>query len=95
MKRVARSKYASVFASRFDTSVSGEMLKSYLEERLKLEVQESPVKTRYDTYHSFHVMSECENPKVFMDESVWPDGAYVRWWKGSFAGQDGPLSRTQ
>ena len=95
LSTVKKSKYASVFASRFDTSVSGEMLKSYLEEKLNLKVQVSPVKTRYDTYHSFHVMSECENPKVFMDETVWPEGAYVRWWKGSFVGRDGASSNAQ
>ena len=83
VKKVVKAKYASVFASRFDTTVSSEMLKSYLEERLNLKVQVDSVKTRYDTYHSFHIISECENPKVFMEESVWPEGAYVRWWKGS------------
>ena len=93
VKKVIRSKYASVFASRFDTSVSCDMLKKYLEERLNLKVNVSPVKTRYDTYRSFHVMSECENPKVFMDDSVWPEGAYVRWWKGGFEGQEGTSSK--
>lgn len=94
VKKVIKSKYASVFASRFDTSVSCEMLKKYLEERLNLKVDVSPVKTRYDTYHSFHVMAECENPKVFIDDSVWPEGAYVRWWKGSFVGQEGTSSKS-
>ena len=70
------------------------MLQRYLEERLHLEVSVSPVKTRYDTYHSFHVMCECVNPKVFMDDAVWPEGAYVRWWKGSFMGGDGDSSHT-
>ena len=95
LQTVRKSKYASVFASRFDTSVSSEMLKSYLEEKLKLTVQVSPVRTRYDSYHSFHVMSQCDDPAVFMDESVWPEGAYVRWWKGGFVGQEGGTSKVQ
>ena len=55
---VKKSKHASVFASRFDTNVSAEMLKSYLEGKLSRIVQVTPVKTRYDSYHSFHVMSQ-------------------------------------
>ena len=95
VKKVSKVKYASVFASRFDTTVTCEMLQGHLEEKLKLQVRVKQVEARYGTYHSFHVYAECENPKVFMDDTVWPEGAYFRWWKGSAVGGDGSSPDTQ
>ena len=33
-----------------------------------------------DWHTSFHITCRCENTAVFMNESIWPEGAYVRWW---------------
>ena len=39
------------------------------------------VKTRFDTYSSFHITSVCEDPSVFMKDDLWPERAFVRWWR--------------
>ena len=83
VKKMAKEKYASIFASRFTTDVSDSQLKSYLEQQLPgHEVVVNHVNTRYNTYRSFHVWCACPNPSVLLKEEVWPEGAYVRWWKG-------------
>ena len=83
VKKVSKEKYASIFASRFSTDVSDRQLKSYLEGKLPgHDIVVNSVKTRYDTYRSFHIWCACPNPLVLLKEEVWPEGAYVRWWKG-------------
>ena len=83
VKKMAKEKYASLFASRFSTDVSDGQLKSYLEGQLPgHEVVVNSVNTRYNTYRSFHIWCACPNPLVFLKEEIWPEGAYVRWWKG-------------
>jgi len=72
---------ANVFISRFDPDVTADQVKRYLEEKLNLKIDVESVKTRFDTYASFHVKCTCEDPSVFMDEELWPDKAYVRWWR--------------
>lgn len=72
---------ANVFASRFEPDVSAEQVKAYLEEKLNLELNVEKVKTRFDTYSSFHVVCHCDNPEIFMDEELWPERTYVRWWR--------------
>ena len=32
-------------------------------------------------YSSFHITCYCEEPAIFMNPDVWPEGAYLRWWK--------------
>ena len=83
VKKMAKEKYASIFASRFTTDVTDSQLKSYLEQQLPgHEFVVNQVNTRYNTYRSFHVWCACPNPSVLLKEEVWPEGAYVRWWKG-------------
>ena len=81
---IKKKKYASIFASRFDPRVTREDLQRYLEERLECKVMVSNVKSRYNTYNSFHVLCECSDPKQLLCDDIWPEGAYVRWWRGDF-----------
>ena len=85
VKQTKRKKYASIFASRFGPDVTGQDLEGYLEDRTGLRVIVRDVKSRFDTYRSFHVFCECEQPGMLLREEIWPEGAYVRWWRGNFS----------
>ena len=66
-------------------------LKAYLDKTLGLSTTVECVKTT-DRHTSFHITCRCDNPKVFMTESIWPEGAYVRWWGGEETCQQGACS---
>ena len=55
----------------------------YLNSRLsvKLPVKVSSLETKHDSYASFHITCECNNPSVFMDPFLWPEDIFVRWWR--------------
>ena len=78
-----RLRLANVFASRLDPDLSDADLKSYLAETLKLSADSLMVACvkRSEWHTSFHVKCECENPSIFMNEEIWPEDAYVRWWR--------------
>ena len=79
LKIVKPKRLANVFTSCFDPLVTVEELKGYLEQKTNLEVEVEKVKTRFDTYSSFHVKCRCEDPETFMDQNNWPEKAFVRW----------------
>ena len=81
LKIVKPLRLANVFASRFDPDITAEQLTGYLQKETKLTVQVEKVKTKFDTYSSFHIKCRCEKPEIFMDENLWPEKAYVRWWR--------------
>ena len=85
VKKTERKKYASIFASRFGPGVTGQDLEGYLEDRTGLRVIVTDVRSRFDTYRSFHVFCECEQPGMLLRDEIWPEGAYVRWWRGDFS----------
>ena len=68
-----------MFASRLAPELTDAVLKSYLDSKLGLSVNVECVKAT-DWHTSFHITCRCENTAVFMNESIWPEGAYVRWW---------------
>ena len=70
---------ASVLASRLAPDLTEAVLKSYVDSELGLSVNVECVKTT-DWHTSFHITCRCEDTAVFMNESIWTDGAYVRWW---------------
>ena len=70
---------ASVFASKLAPELTVAVLKSYLDSKLGSSVNVECVKAT-DWHTSFHITCRCENTAVFMNESIWPEGAYVRWW---------------
>ena len=41
----------------------------------------SSLETKHDSYASFHITCECDNPSVFMDPFLWPEDIFVRWWR--------------
>ena len=76
---------ANVFASRLDPNLTCSGLQEYL--AAMLEIEESSItvelikRNRWLT--SFHVTCRCENPRIFMNPNIWPEDAYVRWWRES------------
>ena len=73
-------RWANVFASRLDPDLTVVDLKSYLDSSLNLDVVVEQVKST-TTYSSFHITCNCPLPKVFLSAMLWPEGAYVRWWR--------------
>lgn len=78
-----RLRFANVFATRFDPSVKPDRVKNYLEKNLEglKDLTVEAVKTKYNTYASFHITAKCTDPSVFMDETIWPEDVFVRWWR--------------
>jgi len=76
----AKSKFANVFVSRLEPELTKEQLKSYLDKLLHVDCKVEYVK-QLEWYSSFHIESECPDPQAFMSCDIWPEGAYVRWWR--------------
>ena len=58
-----------------------EMSGYHLKQCLNLDATVEAVETRFDTYASFHITCECPDPSVFMSDDLWPEEAFVRWWR--------------
>ena len=81
---VKRKRVANVFATRFDPNLETQELKSYLENKLSLNVSCERLQSKYaDHYSSFYIKAECDDPSVFMDPELWPEGIYFRWYRPS------------
>ena len=76
-----RKRFASVFATRFEPHVTDSDISVYLTNRLAVKVDVTALATKHDTYASFHVTCECEDPSIFMDPTLWPENIFVRWWR--------------
>ncbi|KAK2170819.1 hypothetical protein NP493_1137g00029 [Ridgeia piscesae] len=81
---VKRKRKANVFATRFPPDQSADDLKRYLDGKLNVSVTCSQLKSKYPEYYrSFYVSAEVDDPKVFLDGHIWPEGIFVRWYKPS------------
>ena len=74
------TRFANVFVSRLEPGLEPEAIKAYLDETLKVNCKVECTKAS-QWYTSFHIECVCKDPSVFMNDQLWPDGAYVRWWK--------------
>ena len=77
---------ASVFVSRYPPVTTAEEVKTDLmmDPRMKdLNLEVEQVKTKFDTYASFHVTCVCKEPeaKLFLGPDLWPRGILYRQWK--------------
>ena len=72
---------ANVFATRFDPQVTESDVQNHLHRQLGLDITVEAVDTKYNTYASFHITCMCPEPAVFMSCDLWPDMAFVRWWR--------------
>ena len=71
-----RSKFANVFASRLDPLLTSDDLSNYLHGMLKLRPTVLLVKAI-----KHYIQCECDNPVVFLSDTIWPEGSLVRWWR--------------
>ncbi|KAJ8050291.1 hypothetical protein HOLleu_03433 [Holothuria leucospilota] len=79
---VKRKRIANVFATRFSPEVDTDELKDYLEEKLSLTVSVERLQSKFSNYYSsFYIKAECDDPTVFMDPEIWPEGIYFRWYR--------------
>ena len=81
-----RLRYANVFATRFEPTVTKLQVETYLKKHLpeKASITDLVVeqlKTKHESYCSFHITARCNEPSVFMDENLWPKDVFVRWWR--------------
>ena len=81
LKSTGQTRFASVFATRFEPHVTDTDIAHYLSRRLDVKVSVEAVDTKYDTYSSFHITCECADPAIFMEPSLWPKDIFVRWWR--------------
>ena len=83
LRSVKRKRLASVFATRFEPQVTCDDIVVYLNSHLspKLHVKVASLETKHNSYASFHITCECEDPSVFMDPFLWPEDIFVRWWR--------------
>ena len=83
LRSVKRKRLASVFATRFEPQVTCDDIVVYLNSHLspKLPVKVASLETKHNSYASFHITCECDDPSVFMDPFLWPEDIFVRWWR--------------
>ena len=83
LRSVRRKRLASVFATRFEPQVTCDDILIYLNYRLsaKLPVKVASLETKHNSYASFHITCDCDDPSVCMDPSLWPENIFVRWWR--------------
>ena len=76
-----RQRFASVFVTGFTADVEAVQIREHVETCTGLKVEVVKLDTKHDTYSSFHVKATCDNPSVFMDDDLWPEGVRYRWFK--------------
>ena len=82
IKSVKKSRVANIFASRFFPNQDCQELAKHLSDQFKLQVTCRALASKFpSSYSSFHIRAECDDPSVFMDPSMWPEGIYYRWYK--------------
>ena len=77
-----RKKKANIFASRFAPDQSADELNTYLDGKLNTNVNIAELDSKYpDCYKSFYISAEIDDQKAFLNEHLWPEGIYVRWYR--------------
>lgn len=78
LKTASRSpKKAAVFVSRLDQSTQSREVEDFLLDLNLTHLVCTKMKTKYNTYSSFHVEVLESELNILLDESVWPDGSIV------------------
>ena len=78
--RAANKRLANVFVSRLAPDLSCDDMSRHIEGVLRMKPVVELVKAT-SSYSSFHLTCECQDPKAFLDERIWPEGSLVRWWR--------------
>ena len=77
-----RKRLANLFATRFSPDLTCTDLESYLCDVSKIHTKCEKLESKHpDSYSSFYVRAECDDPEVFINQEIWPEGIYFRWFK--------------
>ena len=74
--RAANKRLANIFVSRLAPDLSCDDIEGVLRIKPVVELVKAT-----SSYSSFHLTCECQDPKAFLDERIWPEGSLVRWWR--------------
>ena len=78
--RAANKRLANIFVSRLAPDLSCDDISRHIEGVLRIKPVVELVKAT-SSYSSFHLTCECQDPKAFLDERIWPEGSLVCWWR--------------
>ena len=78
--RAANKRLANILVSRLAPDLSCDDISRHIEGVLRIKPVVELVKAT-SSYSSFHLTCECQDPKAFLDERIWPEGSLVRWWR--------------
>ena len=76
----AAKRNANICVTLLDPDLSCDELSVCIEQTLSVRPTVELVKAT-STYASFHLTCECQDPAVFLDPCIWPEGSLVRWWR--------------
>ena len=76
----AAKRIANIFVTSRDPDLSCDELSIYIEQTLSIRPTAELVQAT-SSYASFHLTCECQDPAVFMDACIWPEGSLVQWWR--------------
>ena len=79
IKAISRIRKASIFVSRLDPALDPKVLEAHVERSVGFTVTAEKLKTRYNTYSSYHITALCDDPKKLLSADLWPVNALVRW----------------
>ena len=87
---IKAKRLANVFVSRLDATLDEKELKNYIDSKLNVEAKVE-IARKTEWYSSFHITCYCEDPTSFMNPDIWPEGAYLRWWKNTSTNDKGKM----
>ena len=73
---------ANIFVSCFAPDQSADEQKTCLDCTLNINVNIAELDSKHpDCYKLFYITAEVDDPKVLLNEQLWPEGIYVRWYR--------------
>ncbi|XP_070573533.1 uncharacterized protein [Ptychodera flava] len=69
---------AELFVSRLQPNTTGTDIIQHLNKLGFIDIKAETLKTKYDSYASFKIITTADNSKALMNSSIWPSGILVR-----------------
>ncbi len=76
--KVVKGRHASVFLSRLSPDTTTDEIVKYAKDHLKLTIKCNRLTTKYDTYASFKVDTQCNDTELLFNPGSWPEDILVR-----------------
>ena len=67
-----------VFITRIEPKASASSIETYVRRETGLSVQVEKLKTKYNTYSSFHIRCDSHIRSLLLDENLWPSGVLFK-----------------